>query len=224
MDNGVVIQQCERTQCPWAKHLQMVKMVTKRGLIYSGTSYSLELQTETWYHKCMKWTVCEKNKSTNLMSDGWHTQYWRKHSGRSGYWGAPEQRNIHSLPDSCCHVQAQGYHNNQFSKRNYFELMEMKLLIKYSSGVISWRWGTTAEWGTSLVTQWMRFHTPDAGDLGSILGQGTKPVCCNYWALTSLTSKPVHHNEDPSQRKQIIFQNCRMRVETISGIYKVLGP
>lgn len=27
MDNGVVIQQCERTQCPWAEHFQMIKWV-----------------------------------------------------------------------------------------------------------------------------------------------------------------------------------------------------
>ena len=28
-------------------------------------------------------------------------------------------------------------------------------------------------WGTSLVVQWLRLHTPNAGGLGSIPGQGT---------------------------------------------------
>ena len=28
--------------------------------------------------------------------------------------------------------------------------------------------------GTSLVVQWLRFHTPNAGSLGSIPGQGTR--------------------------------------------------
>lgn len=163
----------------------MVKTVTKWGLICSDTSHSPELQTEVLVAKCTKWTVGKKNNSTNLMSDGWYPQYWRRHSGGPGSCGATEQRNIRSLPDSCCHVQVQGYHNNQFSKRNHFELMEMKRLIKYSSGVVSWRWSTATEWGTSLVIQWIRFHTPDAGDMGSIPGQGTKPVRCNYWALMS---------------------------------------
>ena len=29
-------------------------------------------------------------------------------------------------------------------------------------------------WGTSLAVQWLRFHTPNAGDTGSIPGWGTK--------------------------------------------------
>ena len=29
-------------------------------------------------------------------------------------------------------------------------------------------------YGTSLVVQWVRLHTPNAGDLGSIPGQGTR--------------------------------------------------
>ena len=28
--------------------------------------------------------------------------------------------------------------------------------------------------GTSLVAQWLRLHAPEAGDMGSIPGQGTK--------------------------------------------------
>lgn len=138
-----------------------------------------------WYHKHAKWTVCKKNNSTNLMSDGWHTRYWRKHSRWSGYWGAKNKGPSTHFQTVGAVYKFQGYHNNQFSKRNYFELMAMKLLIKYSSGVVSWRWSTTAEWGTALVIQWIRFHTPDAEDLGSIPGQGTKPVRCNHWALTS---------------------------------------
>jgi len=30
------------------------------------------------------------------------------------------------------------------------------------------------EFGTSLVVQWLRLHAPNAGDLGSIPGQGTR--------------------------------------------------
>ena len=33
--------------------------------------------------------------------------------------------------------------------------------------------------GTSLVVQWLRFHTFTAGDLGSIPGQGTKIPCAS---------------------------------------------
>ena len=29
-------------------------------------------------------------------------------------------------------------------------------------------------WGTSLVVQWLRLHTPNAGDPGSVIGHGTK--------------------------------------------------
>ena len=49
--------------------------------------------------------------------------------------------------------------------------------------------------GTSLVVQWVRLRTPNAGGLGLIPGWGArslmhaptkKPVCCNY--------EPVCHN------------------------------
>ena len=32
----------------------------------------------------------------------------------------------------------------------------------------------SAQDGTSLVVQWLKLHTPNAGDLGSIPGQGTR--------------------------------------------------
>ena len=33
--------------------------------------------------------------------------------------------------------------------------------------------------GTSLTVQWLRLHTPNAGGLGSILGQELDPICYN---------------------------------------------
>ena len=37
-----------------------------------------------------------------------------------------------------------------------------------------WQAIKTWGWGTSLVVQWLRLHPPDAGNLGSIPGQGTR--------------------------------------------------
>ena len=64
--------------------------------------------------------------------------------------------------------------------------------------------------GTSLVVQWVRLHTPNAGGLGSIPGRGTRshmdvatksphaatkdPTCCS--------EDPTCCNEDLAQRSQ----------------------
>ena len=32
-----------------------------------------------------------------------------------------------------------------------------------------------SKFGTSLLVQWLRLHTPNVGSLGSIPGQGTRP-------------------------------------------------
>ena len=55
--------------------------------------------------------------------------------------------------------------------------------------------------GTSLVVQGLRFHTPDAGGLGSISGQGTKSYMLQLKILRAPTKikDPVCHNEDPAQ-------------------------
>ena len=34
--------------------------------------------------------------------------------------------------------------------------------------------------GTSLVIQWLRLDAFHAGGVGSIPGQGTKPICCGH--------------------------------------------
>ena len=45
---------------------------------------------------------------------------------------------------------------------------------------LSWEFESLVEdckkggWGTSLVAQWLRIHAPNAGGLGSVLGQGVK--------------------------------------------------
>ena len=42
--------------------------------------------------------------------------------------------------------------------------------------VISFEFHFNIFWlGNSLVVWWLRLHTPNAGALGSILGQGTRP-------------------------------------------------
>ena len=42
--------------------------------------------------------------------------------------------------------------------------------------------------GTSLVVQWLRFHTPSAGGLGSIPGQGTRS-CMSQLKILHATMK-----------------------------------
>ena len=46
----------------------------------------------------------------------------------------------------------------------------------------------SAQDGTSLVVQWLKLHTPNAGDLGSIPGQGTilYPTCCSQESVVAL--------------------------------------
>ena len=50
----------------------------------------------------------------------------------------------------------------------------------------SLQWILKSQMGTSLVAQWMRLCAPNAGDLGSIPGQGTGShmhAATNPWAL-----------------------------------------
>ena len=44
--------------------------------------------------------------------------------------------------------------------------------------------------GTFLVVQWLRYHTPNAGGLGSIPGQGTRSH--NQLKIPQATSKTQH--------------------------------
>ena len=53
--------------------------------------------------------------------------------------------------------------------------------------------GQRGKLGTSLVVQWLRFCTPNAGDLGSILGQGSK-ACTLQLRFCMLQPRPAQSN------------------------------
>ena len=48
--------------------------------------------------------------------------------------------------------------------------------------------------GTSLVAQWLRFHTPNAGDPGLISGQGTRSHM-HAATKTSHAATKTRHNQ-----------------------------
>ena len=51
--------------------------------------------------------------------------------------------------------------------------------------------------GTALVVQWVRLHTPNAGDLGSIPGWGTRShMHAATKSLHATTKDPTCQNED----------------------------
>ena len=63
------------------------------------------------------------------------------------------------------------------------------------------------ESGTSLVVRWLRLHTPDAGDPGSIPGQGTEfhmpQLIARMWQLKDPARRIedlARGNEDPACR------------------------
>ena len=58
----------------------------------------------------------------------------------------------------------------------------------------------SAQDGTSLVVQWLKLHTPNAGDLGSIPGQGTilDPTCCSQDCMLQLKIPHVATKKDPA--------------------------
>ena len=67
--------------------------------------------------------------------------------------------------------------------------------------------------GTSLVVQWLRLRTPNAGGLGSIPGQGTRSHMPQLKSLhattkdpTCLNKDPACCNEDPRQPNKLINQ------------------
>jgi len=57
------------------------------------------------------------------------------------------------------------------------------------------------KWGTSLVVQWLRLHTANAGGLGLIPGQGTRSHM-----LQLKNSHTATHNQDLVQPNKI-FKN-----------------
>ena len=46
--------------------------------------------------------------------------------------------------------------------------------------------------GTSLVVQWLRLRAPNAGDLGSIPGQGTRSRMPQLKIMRAATKKTLH--------------------------------
>ena len=54
---------------------------------------------------------------------------------------------------------------------------------------------------TSLVVQWVRLHTPNAGGPGSIPGRGTRShIHATTKSLHAATKKPACRNKDPTCR------------------------
>ena len=51
--------------------------------------------------------------------------------------------------------------------------------------------------GTSLVAQWIRLHAPNAGGLGSIPGQGTRP---HMHATTESSHATIKEPGEPQLR------------------------
>ena len=51
--------------------------------------------------------------------------------------------------------------------------------------------------GTSLMVQWLRLHTPNAGGPGLIPGQGTRSHMPRLKILHATTKDPPCHNKDP---------------------------
>ena len=56
--------------------------------------------------------------------------------------------------------------------------------------------------GTSLVVQWLRLHTPNAGDPGSIPGQGSRSHMLQLRVCMLQLKDPSGHNEGPVHGKK----------------------
>ena len=52
--------------------------------------------------------------------------------------------------------------------------------------------------GTSLVVQWLRLHTPNAGGPGSIPGEGTRSHMLQLRVRMPQLKDPACGNEDPT--------------------------
>ena len=68
-----------------------------------------------------------------------------------------------------------------FQKQNYkilhSKIMKCEMYIDFNMVHVMWKVRVLREYeglGTSLVVQWLRLPTPNAGGLGSIPGQGTR--------------------------------------------------
>ena len=72
------------------------------------------------------------------------------------------------------------------SKRSYGPKKRKQQAVKHQRGI-------------SLAVQWLGLHTPTAGDMGSIPGQGTKIL---HAALCGQLLTPPKTNKQTSERKQ----------------------
>ena len=61
-----------------------------------------------------------------------------------------------------------------------------------------------SKFGTSLVVQWLRLYTPNAGSLGSIPGQETRShmLQLRIQHVAMKIKNPVCHNQNPAQTNQ----------------------
>ena len=53
----------------------------------------------------------------------------------------------------------------------------------------------TAAWGNSLVVQWLRLHTPNAGGLGLIPGQGTRSYMLQWRSKIPHAATKTQHSQ-----------------------------
>ena len=70
--------------------------------------------------------------------------------------------------------------------------------------------------GNSLVVQWLKLHTPNAGGPGSIPGQGTRSRMPQVKILHATTKNPACHNQDPAQPNQSILKKKKKKQPTKS--------
>ena len=74
---------------------------------------------------------------------------------------------------------------------------------------------SNTRWGTSLVLQWLRLHTPKAGGLGSVPGLGTRSYMPQRRVHTPQLKIPRATTKTPSsQINESIFKYKRMSCDT----------
>ena len=78
--------------------------------------------------------------------------------------------------------------------------------------LLTWKWDS----GTSLVVQWLRLLTLNAGDPGSTPGQGTRSHMSQWTVQRFQLEDPECQNKDLVQRNKSVFQKKKEMVRISS--------